>query len=79
MKTKEMTTEEKYESLIGMIEGCMPDDDDIVHTEQLLESLLIDLTAKYPIFSLIVSGVTFHRYPQCKCIEQITGGTENSD
>ncbi len=63
MEIKGMTTEEKYDSIIGMIEGCMEDNDSVVDTERLLESLLIDLTTKYPVFSLKDSSVTFHEYP----------------
>jgi hypothetical protein len=62
MRTEEMTTEEKYEYLIGMIEGCMPNDEDVVLTERLLDSLLTDLKVKYPVFSLTDSSVSFNRY-----------------
>ena len=31
-----------YELLIGMIEGCMPNDDDMVTTEKLLDKLLLE-------------------------------------
>ena len=68
-----MSTQDKYEYLIGMIEGCMAEDKDVVHTEQLLEALLIDLVNKYPVLSLTDSRVTFFEYPECKCWEQITG------
>ena len=62
MEIKDMTTEEKYEYLIGMIEGCMWNDKDVVSTEKLLESLLIDLQIKYPVFDPVGSGVTFKEY-----------------
>ena len=53
---------EKYDYLIGMIEGCMNEDNNIVETEKLLESLLMDLRFKYPVFSPIDSVVEFHSY-----------------
>lgn len=40
MTVEEMTLEEKYEYLIGMIEGCMPNDDDVVTTEKLLDAYI---------------------------------------
>ena len=66
MEIKDMTTEDKYNYLIGMIEGCMNNDSDIVSTEQLLESLLIDLKVKYPVFSCTDDSVTFERYEDIK-------------
>ena len=69
----QMSTQDKYEYLIGMIEGCMPDNREVVETEKLLEALLIDLINKYPVFSPTDARVTFFEYPECKCWEQITG------
>jgi hypothetical protein len=42
-----MTPKTKYEFLIGMIEACMPDDEDVVYTEKLLDSLFEDLGIKF--------------------------------
>ena len=64
MEVSEMTIQDKYSYLIGMIEGCMPEDSDIVATEQLLESFLVDLQYFHPHFSPIKNeGITF---VQCK-------------
>ena len=35
-----------YKYLIGMIEGCMEDDDCVVYTEKLLDALLEKLSVK---------------------------------
>jgi len=57
-----MTTKDKYDYLIGLIEGCMECDNDVMATERLLDSLLIDLRTKYPVFSPVDSVVEFHSY-----------------
>ena len=74
-----MSTQDKYEYLIGMIEGCMTEDKDVVHTEQLLEALLVDLINKYPVFSPTDSRVHFFEYPTCECLEQITGAKSSRE
>ena len=68
---EQMSTEDKYEYLIGVIEGCMPNNEDVVHAERLLKALLIDLINKYPAFSPTDSKINFHKYPHCDCLEQI--------
>jgi len=40
MTADEMSLEEKYQYLIGMIEGCMPNDEDVVATEKLLDAYI---------------------------------------
>jgi len=79
IKVTGMSTETKYEYLIGMIEGCMIDDADIVDTETLLESLLVDLIAKYLVFSPTDSRVLFSPYPKDKRISEFlnAGGMED--
>ena len=57
-----LTTKEKYDCLIGMIEGCMNNDSNIVTSELLLDSLLVDLKTKYPVFSPADSRVEFEKY-----------------
>jgi len=42
-----MTPKTKYEFLIGMIEACMPNDEDVVYAEKLLDSLFEDLGIKF--------------------------------
>lgn len=59
---KGLSTVQKYETLIGMIEGGMADDDMIVGTEIVLDSLLVDLKTKYPVFSPTDSTVEFKSY-----------------
>lgn len=43
-----MSISDKYDYLIGMIEGCMECDNDVMATERLLDSFLIDLQYSHP-------------------------------
>ena len=49
-----LTPKSKYDLIIGFIEGCMPNDKDVVATEQVLDSLLEGL------------GITFEERKEIK-------------